>query len=343
MKRFLRNSALAPLVMLVALAVAAPVSANPDAPRPLPQREKLIVGMPGKLLQNGAVLLAKSLGEFEKENLDVEYSIHKPSDSLVLLSTGRLDAVATQPSAAFFNAVAAGNAVKLVAPIGFLAPRNGFWVSRAWLRGRPYAPEMLKGQTIASVAGLGTAAAYAVDVELAKAGLTLRDVSWKSMAMADIVIGLENGAVNVALLLDPAWHKADPGKVAFAFPFPPGIVLGGYLFGPNLLEKRRAVGEAFVRALARTVRTHLQGNYGADPRVVAALAREMQLSEAQVRTSAQSMQFPVDMAIHKDLAALLQKSYLSTPAILTYDKPLPDAQVIDRTFLRATGLDASGK
>ena len=63
MKRVLRKFALAPLVMLAALAVAAPVSANPDAPRPLPQREKLIVGMPGKLLQNGAVLIAGAEGD----------------------------------------------------------------------------------------------------------------------------------------------------------------------------------------------------------------------------------------------------------------------------------------
>lgn len=310
-----------------------------QTPQPLPTREKVLVGVPAKLKQNAALHLAKELGEFEKENLEVEYSFNKPSDSFVLLGTGRIDVVASQPSAAFFNAVAAGTEIKYVAPIASLAPKNGFWVSKAFLNGRPYHPSMLKGQAIAAVQGLGTVTAYVVQKELAKAGLTLNDISWRAMKPADALVALENGAVNFALLLDPVWGKADPAKVDYAFDYS-NDVNGGYFFGPNLLVNKRAVGEAFVRALARTQRQYLQGNYADNPRVLAALAKEMGESEEAIRAAVPGLSFPADMAVREDMAELIQQTYLSTPGILTYTAPLPDGKIIDRSFLHAAGVQA---
>jgi len=334
MKRLL-PPVLAALLLLSSASVLAQ-SAKADAPRPLPQKEKLIFGLVGKLRQYAPLLLAKALGEFDKENLDVEYTTHKSSDLIVLLSTGRIDASASQAGAAFFNAVAGGSEIKEVAPNGFAGPKSGIWVSRAWLKDRPWNPALLKGQAIASTTGNGTVTAYEVRQELAKAGLTLNDITWKPLQFSDLVVALENGAVNVAVLLDPLWMKVDQSKAVFAFPEVHDIT-GGYFFGPNLLVKRRAVGEAFIRAMVRTQRTYLQGEYGNNPRVVTALAKELGLTEEQVRDSAGSMKFPYDMAIRKDFAEIIQDTYLSTPGILTFTKPLPDEAVIDRSFLRAAG------
>jgi len=316
-------------------------SGKTDAPRPLAQREKVIVAFSGKIKQYGAVILAKSLGEFDKENLDVEFAIHKPMDSFLLLTTGQVDVVGTMTSAGYFNAVAAGAEMKVVAPVGFLAGQNGVWVSRAWLKGRPYTPAMLKGQVIANVSGPGTVTDFAIQTELLKAGLTMSDFKWKQMAVADILLALENGAVNFGLLLDPFPLKADTSKVMFAFPYVRDVT-GGYFFGPNLLTKKRAVGEAFVRALTRTVRNYLQ-DYGNNPRVVAELAKELQISEDQVRASATSVVFPADMLIRKDLAEIMQKIYLAQPGLLNYTTLLPDERVIDRAFLRELGLPAASR
>lgn len=334
MKSSFRNIIAALLVLTSVSGLAQ--SSNADAPRPLPQREKVIVALMSKLKQYSPLLLAKAFGEFEKENLDVEFSPHKVSDGIVLLSTGRIDVEVSQASAGFFNAVAAGVAIKQVAPIGFLGPKNGFWVSRAWLKDRPWSPALLKGQTIGSPAGNKSVTALAVQMELNKAGLTLQDITWRSMSISDCVVALENGAVNIALLLDPYWLKVDQSKAVLAFPWPSDIT-GGYMFGVNLLVKKRAVGEAFIRALVRTQRTYLQGDYGNNPRVVAALAKELDLSEEQVRASAGSMIFPPDMSMRKDFADMLQKTYFSTPGILNYAQPLPDEAVMDRSFLRAAG------
>lgn len=331
------------LTTLLAFATSSMVMAQTaklDAPRPLPQKEKVVVSLPSKLKQLSALLLAKRLGEFEKENLDVEYSIHKPSDGMVLLATGRVDVTVSQASASFFNAAAGGTEIKQVAPTGFLGPKNGFWVSKAWLKDRPWNPAMLKGQTIASPAGHGSLTAWAVQQELAKAGLTLNDITWRALPVSDVIVALENGAINVALLLDPLWMKVDQSKATLGFPWPSDVT-GGYFFGPNLLGPRRAVGEAFTRALVRTVRTHLQGDYGANPRVVEALAAELGLSEDQIRASANSMIFPPNMPLRKDLADLAQKTYFSTPGVLTYEKALSDEKVTDRSFLRAAGAEGS--
>lgn len=312
-----------------------------DAPRPLPQREKLILAFTGKTKQYAAVILAKSLGEFDKENLDVEFSVHKPTDSFLLLTTGQVDVVATMTSAGYFNAVAAGADMKVVAPVGFLAGQNGVWVSRAWLNGRTYTPSMLKGQVIANVSGPGTVTDFAIQTELAKAGLTMSDFKWKQMAVADILLALENGAVNFGLLLDPFPLKADTSKVMFAFPYVHDVT-GGYFFGTNLLTKKRAVGEAFVRALTRTVRLYLQ-DYGNNRRVVTELAKELQITEDQVRASATSIVFPADMLIRKDFAEIIQKIYFAQPGLMNYAKLLPDEKVVDRAFLKELGLPAASR
>lgn len=334
-----RHAILLPLLFLAAYAGVPAQAQESDAPRPLPQREKIVLGVAGRLTANAPLHLARELGEFEKENLTVELAFHKPSDNFVLLSTGRIDVALGSPSAAFFNAVAAGSEIKLVAPNGYLAPKNGFWVSKAWLKDRPWSPALMKGQVIASPAGVGTTTAYAAQIELAKAGLTLKDISWRGMAVSDLLVALEGGAVNIAMIFDPTWRNADPSKVQFVAAHP-GDVTGGYFFGASLLGPKRAVGEAFVRALTRTVRLYLQNDFGANSRVVAALAKELQMPEQQVRTMSDSVRFPIDMPLRKDLAEILQNCYLSTPGILTYAQALPDDRLIDRGFTKAVGVRA---
>ena len=80
------------LVAMTCLCVA--FAAHAQAPQPLAQRTPIKFGIGGRVEINSAALLAKEFGEFERENLDVEISVQKPSDGLVLLSTGRTDVLA---------------------------------------------------------------------------------------------------------------------------------------------------------------------------------------------------------------------------------------------------------
>jgi len=152
----------------------------------------------------------------------------------------------------FLMRVAGGSEIKMVYPSGYWAPegKNGFWVSKTFLNGRKYSPDLLKGQTIASTAGPGTLISQYVEVEPNKGRLDQRAVAWKTMGVGDILIALENGAVNFGVLIDPFTEKVDPSKVEFCFAGgqPETGVIGAYFFGPKLLKERRDIGEAFVRA-----------------------------------------------------------------------------------------------
>jgi NitT/TauT family transport system substrate-binding protein len=321
------------MLLVACLAVATTVRAQ--EPKPLPARETVRVAVPGQLKQNAVVILGKELGEFEKENISIEYSIQRPSDGLVLLSTGRVDTLVSQGSAAFFNAVAGGSEIKMAYPSGFWAPegKTGFWVSKAFLNGRKYSPDLLKGQTIASTAGPGTLISQYVEVELNKVGLDQRAVTWKTMGVGDILIALENGAINFGVLIDPITEKADPSKVEFCFAGgqPETGVVGAYFLGPKLLKERRDVGEAFVRALVRTVRTYLTGDFTKNPKVMEVLAKQLQVPEDELRKSS-GIVFGERVQFAKDMAATLQKTYSLTPGLLSYSTPLADDQVIDRSF-----------
>ena len=331
------------MVMAGALAVllTRPALAQPsDAPRPLPRHLDLKISVGGFTEINAAVLLAKEFGEFDKENISVTITMQKPSDGLVLLATGRIDVLASQPGAAFFNAVAGGVDARLVAPAGFSSPdsRTGFWLSRAWLAGRPYSPALLKGQTIGSAVGVGTTVSYWLEVELEKADLDVRAVSWRTMGVGDILVALENGAVNVGFLFDGIWQKADTDKVVFAFGGTPDIS-GAYFYGPSLLRQNRAACEAVMRAMTRTVRQYLQGKYHGDAKVAPALAHLLGISVDDLRRGGE-MTFPPDMPIAPYTASVLQKTYALTPGVLTYTDPLPDDRVIDRGFLASVGVAA---
>jgi len=319
-------------------AVQAWAQAPSDSPRPLAQRQTVKIGISSRVEVFAAMLLAKEFGEFERENLDVEFVFQRPSDGLVLLSTGRIDVLASQPSAGFFNAVAGGVDAKMVAPIGFSAPDNkqGFWVSRAWLAGRPYEPSLLKGQPIGSSVGVGTTVSYWAEVELEKAGLDVRAVTWRTMGVTDILAALENGAVNVGFLFDGIWQKADMNKVVFAFGGVPDVG-GAYFYGPRLLHERRDVGEAVMRAATRTVRQYLQGKYHSDPKVSGPLAHLLGIPEEALRDSGE-LSFPPNMPLALRTAAVLQKTYALNPDVLTYRDPLPDEKVIDRGFVAAEGI-----
>jgi NitT/TauT family transport system substrate-binding protein len=323
------------LVLLVACSLAVATLARGQDAKPLPSRETLKVGVPAHLKQNAAIILAKELGEFEKENISIEYTIQRPSDGLVLLSTNRIDVLSSQGSAAFFNAVAGGSEIKMAYPSGYWAPegKTGFWVSKTFLNGRKYSPELLKGQTIASTAGSGTLISQYVEFELNKVGLDQRAVSWKTMGIGDILIALENGAINFGVLIDPFTEKADPSRVEFAFAGgqPESGVIGAYFFGPKLLKERRDIGEAFVRALVRTVRTHLSGDITKNAKVIEVLSKQLQVPAEQLRKES-GIIFGDRVQFGKDMAATLQKTYSLTPGILSYATPLTDAQVIDRSF-----------
>jgi NitT/TauT family transport system substrate-binding protein len=341
MNQFVRFSAMAGAALLsVALVLPASAQGGPagtPAPKPLAKQETVKISYSAKLEAFAPLFLGMAMGEYAKENIKVEArQVGKASDSLVLLSTGQTDAWIGSPLAGLFNAIAGGSEIKIVAPGMFQQPGNlqGVWVRKEFLNGRKFSPDLLKGETFATMVGLGSSVSLPIALELEKAGLTLNDVKFKQMGASDIVLALESGAVNAGFVSDPLWLKIDRSKVEFAFGQPPTYSTGGVFYGPNLLKQRREVGEAFMRAMVRTVRTYLQGDYHKDAKVMEVLAKELEIPMATLQRGV-SLGFPADQPLADSTVEALQKVYLSTPGVLTYDKPLPVDRVLDRGFIQA--------
>lgn len=327
---------------LVGLAFGASAQdASQYAPKPLPQRETVRVALTSKVEPYVQILVADKLGEFDKENIDIEYTMAKSSDGIVLLSTERVDVLGGQVSAAVMNAIAAGADIRVVAPLFVQTEgsKQGIWINKEFLAGRPFTFDLFKGQKIGSAVGLGSMTTYFLQKEFDKVGITLRDISFQQMPSADILVALENGAIPFGFLIDSVWQKADESKVMSVFRQSDTISGGSWSFGPRLLNQRRDVGEAVMRALVRTTLTHLNGDYHADQKVMDVLVSEIGIPEETIRKGA-ALHFRPDFYIPLDLAAELQKAYAMVPDVLSYKDPMPDERVFDRSFLKAAGIPA---
>src|SRR5215467_2244814 len=75
------------------------------APKPLAKHESLKVGIPSKLELEAPALLAKTYGEFSKENLDVSFVTDTVPNLLTLLGQNKIDLVYAGAQALVFNAL----------------------------------------------------------------------------------------------------------------------------------------------------------------------------------------------------------------------------------------------
>jgi NitT/TauT family transport system substrate-binding protein len=309
---------------------------NTPAPKPLAKREAVKVVMTAAYEGAAPLYVAMAFAEFTKENLEVEIVRAQGSEALVLLTGNTAQVNVGAPSAALFNAIAKGSDIRIVAPGLFPPPGNtgGVWVSKAFLKGRKYSPEMLKGETLLTNIGYGSPIVHYIALELEKAKLGLKDVQFKQGPAADAVIALENGAVNFATLTDPFTRQVNPQKAEFVFGQVPGVSLGAVLFSSRLWKERRDLGEAFLRAYLRGIRSHLQGDYHENPKVMDALGKAINVPVDTLKQG-QALLFPPDQPLAPATYQKLQELYAEQPNVLSYTGKLPDERVVDRSLLQA--------
>lgn len=320
------------------------------APRPLPTRATLTLN---KSLITGlawsSVLLAQEMGEFAKENLDVHFVSESAVNALVLLQQGRIDGSFLGLNAGVLNAVAAGADLHFVLPYGSAGPgdQSGFWARRSLLGpdGR-FDPCVLArgvrpdGTTVVSMndsTGLGSPATIALARLIQQCpGQTFKSVkdhvTISPVVGANLLTALHQGAVDLALLLSPLPDTPGIGDyAALAFSIgadDPGTDFAGWALGP-VRDKQPAVAEAFVRAVVRTVRTYLQGNYLANPETVSALSRALDVP-ADVLSKSRPVVFRPDQRFRTGPGlAELQGYWADAGGLLSYDKALDGSRVVD--------------
>lgn len=312
-----------------------PAGEGDPAPQPLAERTKLRVSYPVAIEGFAHLLLADHFGEFEKENLEVELTVAPGNEALVLLGSDDLDIVMGSPNAGFMNAVNAGVDVRWVGPTyeGNPDSNTGLWIRSEILGddGEAQADEV-KGMSVA-LGQLGFAAPSAIVVRdfLKPLGLELTDIEVSNLQGADMVLALENGGVDAAVVLDPFTQQVAAADYAtFVQPFAP-ISTGGFLAG-SIREKNPDALDAFMRAIARTVRTYLQGDYHEDPEVVAALSEIIGIDEDAIKQNEPLVWNP-DLVVDPKVVEDFQEMWIAA-GLLQYDEPMPASDLIDDSAIK---------
>jgi NitT/TauT family transport system substrate-binding protein len=326
--------------------------AGPGTPAPQPLATKASLTLSRGLLSGlsySSVLLAQEMGEFAKENLDVRFVTENAVNSLLLMQQGRIDGSIVGLNAGVFNAISAGADVRFVLPFGSagVGDQSGFWVRRTLLApdGR-FDPCMFargarsNGTTVVSMSdptGLGSPVMIALARMIEKCpGQTFKSVrdrlTISPVLGSDLLVALQQGSVDLAFLLSPLPDTPGIGDYAAqAYSIgqdDPGTDFAGWALGP-VRDRQPAVAEAFVRAVIRTVRTYLQGNYLADPEVLNALARTLNVP-ADVLSKSRPVVFRPEQRFRTGSGlAQLQGYWADAGGLLSFDKPLDGSRVVD--------------
>jgi NitT/TauT family transport system substrate-binding protein len=317
-------------------------------PQPLPERETVRLSSSFRLEFNSPMLLADTLGEFDRENIDIEFITLPYSDAAPQLASGDIDVAVGGFEIALFNA--GFNDLPIRAVLGnyfpphagdYSVPQTGLWCRRDAFS-TPDDPDPAETQSMrwASSVGRGSAAVYYSITELMERvpDFNIDDLQVDIVPSADTVTALQNGAIDCGVILDPLWLQLaeDPAYVQMATQTP-GEPLGQYSFGRRLLEDRRDIGEAVARAYIRTVNTYFSGDYHQDPEVMQAIA---DATELPLERLTQVDSLVMDWEIREGTTDRMQQLFIDLGVITDYDTPVPEEQIIDRSFyLAAVGAE----
>lgn len=303
---------------------------EPGAPaaQPLDEPATVTIAVPTEGLSTFTVMLAADvMGELEKENITLETEVMPSTDALQLLAAKEIDAMVGSSSVGIFNAIEQGFVVRQIIGDGWLGPGSKMGV---WARSDLDVADM-KGLQIASAVGEGSSANIALRNLLAEEELTLEDLRWESVDAPSTTTALENGAVDLAMVLDPFWLQLE-GNDDFEFIAPaiaPGQNVGGVHAGPKLLE-REDVARGLVRAYIRTVNTYFTDeNWQDNEELVQALSERLNMSVDDY-TSIPGQVYNWDIPI--GAATDLQELYLETGTLAT-SEPISEDEFVDRSFI----------
>jgi len=204
---------------------------------------------------------------FAEEGIDIEFvrfRIH--GDQLPALAQGQIDVAGGTVSAGFFNAVARGMKLRIVADRGHTSQGSGYTgiIVRKDLydEGELRCRADLRGKKVA-LGTVGGGAHFYLGRALEEAGLTFDDIEIVRLGFTDAIQALKTGGIDAAVSAEPLITVAERAGVVVRlesygdyFPNQQEIVV---FYGPNLLEKAHDVGRKFMLAYLKAVKTYNQG------------------------------------------------------------------------------------
>ena len=205
-------------------------------------------------------------GFFKAQNLNVQFTNINGAEAISAVGTGQLDVSVGAIYSGLFNAISRGVDIRLVATKGSGAlkddpskePAAALVIRKQLIdSGAVKTVKDLKGKSIA-IASLGATQEETLDYILNTAGLSVADVTLKTMPFPDTVPALANGSIDGAMELQP-WISQGLDKGIFTVfatttATAPGLQTNALTYGPTLTKNNREAGNRFMVAYTQGIR-----------------------------------------------------------------------------------------
>jgi NitT/TauT family transport system substrate-binding protein len=211
---------------------------------------------------NTIFFIADRLGYFRSEGINVDLLPFDSSINQVApLATGQLDVAGASPSGAFYNEIARGNGMRVVADLGRNPPGYGFDAllvrSQLIKSGRYKSVKDLKGMRIAIVAP-GTASWATLVVLLRKAGLSYHDIKPLVLKYSEHLAALRDGTVDASFMPEPGAtqivRSGVASRVASNDDFYINQEIVVVMYSASFIKNRSDLALKFMRAFIKAAR-----------------------------------------------------------------------------------------
>lgn len=302
------------------------------APSPLAERVSLKIGLSGYIENYLPLFLADRYGEFEAENIEVEFVLAPPTDQVQLLAAGQIDVSVQAIGLASFNAIATGVDMKFVYPMAARGTPDdtGWWVRNDVIGEDGFQGSDLNGATLVSPSG-ATGLSPAILVPALEAEDPEFDASSLEhirMDLPDMPIALTNGSVDGGHITSPFDQPVEESGCCTYIDHFVDWPTTAIIFNADL-RADRDLGLAFLRAVDRTVATYLVGDYHQDEQLVADTA-EILGQEEETILSLNALIFTQELPVDDMMAT--QEYYRTIPDAISYDTDLEADDVFDLSF-----------
>lgn len=313
-----------------------PVSAvvAPVEPLPTENLTTIVVGyVPITVV--APIYVAKELGYFAEEGLDVHLEAFPGgSDLVILTASGQLDASFAGAGPPLYNGVAQGLPIRIIAPghtEGDPVATPLMISKNACEAGKITSVADLNGKRV-SINARGSIE-YLLNAALSTGGLTIDDIDLQILPFPDAIAGLQSGAVDAALISEPLATKAEQDGIAIrlvpAYPLH-GMQPTGIIGNAAWLNEHPEQAQGFVTGYMRASKLLADGGLN-DPAVHAIIEHYTGVPAALVAASIPPV-FSATGHIALDGLAELQ-TFLRDRGQLEYDTDLDPAVLVDERFV----------
>jgi len=229
---------------------------------PLQETAKVIIAEDGAASGAG-FYIAESKGYFKQYNIEVEFATFANSDEMLpALAVGEIDVAGGVSTASFFNSIAQGIDVRMIADKGHNRKGSSYFtfVIDKDQEGVIKDYKDLKGKRVA-VSSENAVDDYIFQQMLNHAGLTRDDVEFVLISdFANMLAGMETNALDAALQIEPLITRgaAEGIHVKFldATDFAPEAQIAMVLASPEFVTEKRDVALRFMLAYLKGLRDY---------------------------------------------------------------------------------------